>query len=53
MSRIHHSTDEQARSRGAEGSIVLVVVVGGLVAAVAFVGSHLAHLLGGISRALP
>ena len=53
MTRTQHDTKEQARSRGTEGSIILVVVLSGLLAAVAFVGSQIAHLFGGIGHALP
>lgn len=53
MSRTQHTTEQQARSRGTEGGVVLVLVAGGLVAAVAFVASEIVRLLGGISHALP
>lgn len=53
MTRPSDGSTERSRSRGAEGSIVLVMVVGGLIAALTFVGSQVAHLFGGLGRALP
>jgi hypothetical protein len=53
MTRRTDGQAERARSRGTEGSIVLVMVVGGLTAAIAFTGVQLAHLLGGLGRLLP
>jgi hypothetical protein len=53
MTRKTELSAERARSRGTEGSIVLVMVVGGLAAAIASTGVQLAHLLGGLGRLLP
>jgi uncharacterized membrane protein (DUF441 family) len=53
MTRTQHNSKEQARSRGAEGQIVLALVLGGVIAVAAFAGAQVVHLIGGIGHALP
>jgi hypothetical protein len=53
MARTQTATQERARSRGTEGSVVLIVIVGTLVAVAALVGSQVFDLVSGLTRALP